>query len=69
MRSRRAAAYLSPHAGRGRIVPAMRSIVRCDPGEGRLRESEIVERPPHPVPLPARGEREIDPSPFCPNPN
>jgi hypothetical protein len=25
---------------------------------GRLRESELVETPPHPDPLPARGERE-----------
>src|SRR5215468_11444945 len=43
--------HLSPLAGRGRRALARR--VR-----GPLRESEPVERPPHPTPLPASGERE-----------
>jgi len=43
--------HLSPLAGRGRRALARR--VR-----GLLRESEPVERPPHPDPLPASGERE-----------
>src|SRR5229473_4039664 len=38
--------YLAPLAGRGRIASAMRSIVRCNPGEGAIRESEPVESPP-----------------------
>jgi hypothetical protein len=43
--------HLSPLAGRGRRALARR--VR-----GPLRESELVEKPPHPDPLPASGERE-----------
>jgi hypothetical protein len=43
--------HLSPRAGRGRRALARR--VR-----GRFRESEPVERAPHPDPLPASGERE-----------
>ena len=43
--------YLSPLAGRGRRALARR--VR-----GPLRKSELVERPPHPDPRPASGERE-----------
>jgi hypothetical protein len=43
--------YLSPLAGRGRIAVAIR--VR-----GAIRESALVESPPHPDPLPASGERE-----------
>src|SRR5271163_1303674 len=43
--------YLAPFAGRGRRALARR--VR-----GPLRESELLNKPPHPDPLPARGERE-----------
>src|SRR4051812_26708510 len=52
---------LAPLAGRGRIASAMRSIVRCDPGEGVLlsRRAQLAERAPHPNPLPAKsGARE-----------
>jgi leucyl-tRNA synthetase len=42
---------LSPPAGRGR-----QSEVRS--GEGESRQTELVQTPPHPDPLPARGERE-----------
>src|SRR5260370_23966706 len=48
------ALHLSPLAGRGRRALVHR--VR-----GPLRESELVERPPHPDPLPASGEREKKP--------
>src|SRR5215218_1717433 len=45
--------YLSPLAGRGRIASSDAIRVR-----GTLHESECVESPPHPDPLPASGERE-----------
>jgi hypothetical protein len=56
--------YLSPLAGRGRIASAMRSIVRCNPGEGRHRThlcSEFAEAGPSPQPSPReeRGEGEV----------
>ena len=41
----------APLAGRGRIASAMRSIVRCNPGEGDSRRVELAERAPHPNPL------------------
>src|SRR5256885_16909023 len=49
--------HLAPLAGRGRIASAMRSIVRCDPGEGVqvYQSSEVlVDRTPHPGPLPVK---------------
>jgi hypothetical protein len=46
--------YLAPLAGRGRIASSDAIRVR-----GTLRESELVERAPHPNPLPVKnGERE-----------
>src|SRR5258708_28536025 len=46
-------------AGRGRIASEMRSTVRCNPGEGFLRETKCVETPPSPRPSPRkRGEGE-----------
>src|SRR5262252_6126616 len=44
--------YLSPLAGRGRIARLR------GPGEGASPQPERLERPPHPDPLPASGERE-----------
>jgi hypothetical protein len=41
--------HLSPRAGRGRRARRVR---------GPIRESEPLKTPPHPDPLPARGERE-----------
>jgi hypothetical protein len=33
--------------------------MQCNPGEGAIRESDSVEKAPHPDPLPAKGgERE-----------
>jgi len=46
--------HLSPRAGRGRRA----SVSEARRVRGRRRESERVEMPPHPDPLPARGERE-----------
>jgi hypothetical protein len=31
--------------------------MQCNPGEGAIRESDSVERAPHPNPLPAKGGR------------
>src|SRR5580693_3025583 len=44
--------YLAPLAGRGR------NSLREFRVRGPIRESDLVERPPHPGPLPARGARE-----------
>jgi hypothetical protein len=40
----------------------MRSIVQRDPGEGDSPQTELVETPPHPNPLPASGARESAPA-------
>jgi urease accessory protein len=45
--------YLSPRAGRGRLPSKARKS-----GEGPCPTSERIDAPPHPNPLPARGERE-----------
>src|SRR5262245_52152132 len=39
---------------------------RSDPGEGDSRQTELVESPPHPDPLPASGERERESVPAPP---
>src|SRR3954471_6641190 len=54
---------LAPLAGRGRIASAMRSIVRCDPGEGvqvYQPSAVLAVRAPHPDPLRASFAR-LDP--------
>src|ERR1700756_708935 len=50
-----------PDLRRGEVglLLATRSVVQCNPGEGDSRRTELVERPPHPDPLPVKnGERE-----------
>jgi hypothetical protein len=42
--------YLSPLAGRGRIASAMRSIVRCNPGEGDYPRVQLCGDSPSPRP-------------------
>ena len=63
----RASLYLSPLAGRGRNLRSSRKFRVRGPlreselswrGTFTLSESALVERPPHPDPLPASGERE-----------
>src|ERR1700694_2964493 len=42
--------HLAPLAGRGRIASAMRSIVRCNPGEGESPRVRACRKSPSPQP-------------------
>src|SRR5215471_8739741 len=68
--SHMATAFTSPRLPSGRLRPSSTGYGEVDRAKrgrvrGPLRESEPVERPPHPIPLPASGEREQPAAPHA----